>query len=166
MHQDLSHPPEFKEEESFLPSWEQGTLELLRAAKIAFPNTPMFTRTGNKFAVFGDNWNNHDNLELLVKMNSKIRPLADRSGYRLIDYSGLVDKDWYLERMRPEFEENVGYIDLLVRSVYWKKKNRAKLHTGFHSKRDEIVEKLRFARERTRIRKHNREQESHEGSGK
>ena len=164
MHQDLSHPPDFKEIDPFLPQWEKGMLELFRAAKMAFPGTPMFTRTGNKFAVFGDSWNNHDNLELLGKMNGKIRSLADRSGYRLLDYAGMVDKDWYLERMRPEFEENVGFIDLLVKSVFWRRKNRVKGrgNGGPKSKRDELVEKLRSARERTRKKYRDREGDKNE----
>lgn len=159
MHQDLSHPPDFKEESSFLPQWEKGTLELFKAVKTAFPNTALFTRTGNKFAVFGDSWNNHDALEILEKMNSKIHALADMSGYRVIDYAKMADKNWFLERMRPDFEENLVYMEHLVKQVYLRTKGQkgqkhgGKGHGSGHSssmraKREEMIERIKAGRTR------------------
>ena len=155
MHQDLSHPPDFKEESTFLRQWEMGTLELFKVVKQAFPNTALYTRTGNKFAVFGDSWNNHESLEILEKMNSKIHVLGDMSGYHVIDYATMANKNWYLERMRPDFEENLVYMEHLVKQIYLRVKGKRGKHGGkgrtsgsIRAKREEMIERIRAGQTR------------------
>jgi hypothetical protein len=125
--QDLKHLDTEKPiESSFLDAWETGTIELLRIAKKTFPRASFFTRTANKFGVTENSWNSKEALDTLREMNSKMKTIAPRTGYRLIDFEDISSASYFVDRMRPEFGENVAYIEQLVTQV----SARAKMKKG------------------------------------
>ena len=129
MHQDLSHPPNYKSD-SFVRDWEKNTTELLHTVKAAFPTSAAFyTRSGNKFAIqdIEGHWNTNDNLNHMKLMNERLAIVSKPEGYHVIDFAAITDPSWYADKMRPSFEENVEYMNLLVKLGGNRVRSRQKL---------------------------------------
>lgn len=145
MHQDLSHPPEYKQE-AFLTDWERGMHHLFQTVKDAFPNSPaFFTRTGNKFAVqdIEGHWNTNDNLNVMQHMNANLQRVAKDEGYSVLDFAAIADPSWFADKMRASYEENVDFVNALVTKAENKATNKQKLNLKKTFERARMASKKR-----------------------